>query len=58
MFIILEAVSKQTRVYLYVIIFSTFKAALPLLTTIANFGTVQFVARHYWSYIKLQGPFT
>ncbi len=58
MFVILAAVSKQTRVYLYVIIFSTFKAVLPLLTTIANFGTIQFVARHYWSYIKLQGSFT
>ena len=57
MFVILVTVSKQTRIFLYVIIFSTFKAVLPLLTTVANFGTVQFVARQYWSYFQLHGFF-
>ena len=45
-------VSKNLRVYLTVIVFSVMKAALPLLTTLANFGTVQSVASQYWNYIR------
>ena len=45
-------VSKNLRVYLTVIVFSVMKAALPLLTTLANFGTVQSVSSQYWNYIR------
>ena len=30
------------------IMFSFTKVAMPIMTTIANFGTVQFVVRQYW----------
>ncbi len=40
------------RPYCYVIVFSVMKGALPVLTAIANFGTVKQVATQYWDYIK------
>jgi hypothetical protein len=33
-------------------VFTVFKAAFPLLTAVANFGTVKFVAFSYWAYLK------
>ena len=33
------------------IMFSFTKVAMPILTTISNFGTVQFVVRQYWNSI-------
>ena len=51
-FCTLMFVSKSLRVYLTVIIFSVMKAAMPLMTTLANFGTVQSVACQYWDYIS------
>ncbi len=51
-FCIVLFVSKGLRVYLTVILFSVMKAAMPLLTTLVNFGTVQSVAGQYWNYVK------
>jgi len=51
-FCIVLLVSKSLRVYLTVILFSVMKAAMPLLTTLVNFGTVQSVAGQYWNYVK------
>ena len=56
-FCIIMAVSKETRVYFHSIAFALIKSALPLLTTIANFGTIQHVARQYWNYFQQQNPF-
>jgi hypothetical protein len=51
-FSILMLVPKTLRVYLTVIGISIMKAAMPLLTTLANYGTVQFIASQYWNYIR------
>ena len=37
---------------LTVLIFSTMKGLVPILTTIANFGKVQFVLKQYWNSIQ------
>jgi hypothetical protein len=37
------------RPYCFAIIFSFIKVAMPVLTTISNFGTVQFVLSQYWN---------
>ena len=47
-FFISLVLSKEARVYFSIIIFSIFKAVLPLLTTIVNFGTIQYVTKQYW----------
>jgi len=42
----------DVRIYISVIIFTTVKGAMPILTTIANFGTVQSVVSQYWEYFR------
>ena len=54
LFYIILTASKEARVYLQVIISAIIKAALPLLTTIANFGTIQHVVKKYWNYFYPQ----
>jgi len=40
------------RPYFYVAIFTIMRGLMPLLTAIANFGTVKSVAWQYWKYIR------
>ncbi len=40
------------RIFYSVIVFSLFKGSLPILTAIANFGTIQSVVRNYWNYLR------
>jgi hypothetical protein len=42
-------VSKRLGMYLSVVGFSVMKAAMPLLTTLANFKIVQSVVNQYWN---------
>jgi hypothetical protein len=42
----------SVRGYYSAIIFNIMKALLPTFTTIANFGTIQFVILQYWEYFK------
>ena len=51
-FFISLVASKEARVYFSIIIFSIIKAVLPLLTTIVNFGTIQYVTKQYWIHLK------
>ena len=37
------------RPYGYVLLFSTMKTAMPILTTVANFGNVKSVIAKYWN---------
>ena len=52
-FVISLSASKEARIYFNVIIFAIIKAVLPLLTTIVNFGTIQYVAQQYFIHLKL-----
>jgi len=45
-------VSKRLSMYISVVGFSVMKAAMPLLTTLLNFRTVQSAVNQYWNYIK------
>ncbi len=38
--------------YFTVIVFTLMKSAMPILTTMANFGTVKQVAGQYWNCLK------
>jgi hypothetical protein len=40
------------RQFLSVLIFSMLKGALPIFTTVANFGTIRLVIRQYYEYLK------
>jgi hypothetical protein len=40
------------RQFLSVLIFSMLKGALPIFTTVANFGTIRSVIRQYYEYLK------
>jgi hypothetical protein len=40
------------RPYFYVAVFTIMRGLMPLLTAIANFGTVKSVAWQYWKYIR------
>ena len=42
----------DVRIYISVIIFTTVKGAMPILTTISNFGTVQSVIFQYGQYFQ------
>jgi len=42
----------DVRIQISVIIFTTVKGAMPILTTISNFGTVQSVIFQYWEYFS------
>ena len=53
LFFVFMVLSKESRVYFQVILFKIVQAALPLLTTIANFGTIQHVAKNYFTYFHL-----
>jgi len=44
--------TRSRRGYYSAIIFNIMKALLPTFTTIANFGTIQFVILQYWEYFK------
>jgi hypothetical protein len=50
MFGIVITTSNHLRPYLAVSIFSLMKVVMPIFTTIANFGTIQFVASQYWQF--------
>jgi hypothetical protein len=41
----------KERTYWTVISSSIIKGATPILSTIANFGTIQFVIAQYWEYM-------
>ena len=56
LFFIFIFVSKQLRLYFIVVVFSIMKAAMPLMTTLANFGTVQSVANQYCNHLKQKYP--
>jgi len=45
-------IPKKIRPYFVSFIFSVMKTSMPVFTTIANFGTIQFVLTQYWNYIK------
>ena len=57
LFCTIMVVSKEARIFFNFIMFAIFKAALPLMTSIANFGTIQYVAKQYWSYFKSHSCF-
>ena len=40
------------RPYFTLIALSVMKGALPVMTTIANFGTVKTIVSQYWDYVK------
>jgi hypothetical protein len=42
----------SNRRYYSVVVLTILKGALPIFTTIANFGTIQFVIMQYWHYIE------
>ena len=44
--------STSNRRYYSVVVLTMLKGALPIFTTIANFGTVQYVIKQYWHYLK------
>ena len=44
--------STSNRRYYSVIVLNCLKGALPIFTTIANFGTVRFVVLQYWQYLS------
>ena len=46
------AMPRSVRQVCFEIVFSFIKAAMPIFTTIANFGTVQFVVSQYWQSIQ------
>ena len=48
----LTAVPSAWRAYLNVLYISLFKAGLPILTTVANFGNVKSVVAKYWNNYK------
>jgi hypothetical protein len=48
----LNLVPAFLKSFLTTTVFTVFKAAFPLLTAVANFGTVQSVASTYWNYLK------
>jgi hypothetical protein len=50
--IIIVLLPKSIRSYFSVIVFTFVKGAMPILTTIANFGTVQFIIAQYCNYLK------
>jgi hypothetical protein len=52
MFTIVTLTPKQIRPYFASFIFSVMKTSMPVFTTIANFGTIQFVLTQYWNYFK------
>jgi hypothetical protein len=45
-------IAKEYLLFYVALIFPTLKGALPILTTIANFGTVANVISLYWAYLK------
>jgi hypothetical protein len=47
-FVLLVIVPKSLQQFVSVICFSSLRGALPILTTVANFGTVQSVVCQYW----------
>ena len=46
---VIMLVPSTWRPYCFAVIFSFIKVAMPVLTTISNFGTVQFVLLQYWN---------
>jgi len=44
--------SRERRSYFSALIFTFMKGSVPVFTTIANFGTVQFVISQYWEYYR------
>jgi hypothetical protein len=52
LFGLLIVMPKTAKAYFTIIYFSLLKTALPVLTAIANFGTVQSVVTQYWKYFK------
>jgi hypothetical protein len=44
--------SQERRAFFSCFIFTIMKSSLPAFTTIANYGTVQFVMSQYWQYLK------
>jgi hypothetical protein len=51
-FALMMICSTSNRRYYSVVVLTILKGALPIFTTIANFGTVQFVITQYWHYIE------
>jgi hypothetical protein len=47
-------IAKEYLGLFIVFCFTILKGALPILTTIANFGTVANVISQYWAYLKLK----
>jgi len=45
-------VESSFRNYVSFVVFSVMKSAMPILVTVANFGTVKQVASQYWSNLK------
>ena len=52
LFGVLVLLSKTAKSYFSVMVFSLVKTALPVLTALANFGTVQSVLSQYWTLIR------
>ena len=50
--LIIILLPKGARSYFSVIVFTLVKGAMPILTTIANFGTMQFVISQYFDYFQ------
>ncbi len=50
--IIIVLLPKSISSFFSVIVFTLVKGALPILTTIANFGTIQFVISQYYDYFQ------
>ena len=44
--------SRERRAFFSCLVFTIMKSSLPVFTTIANYGTVQFVIFQYWQYLK------
>jgi hypothetical protein len=51
-FAVMMVCSTSNRRYYSVVVLTILKGALPIFTTIANFGTIQFVIMQYWHYIE------
>ena len=49
--------TSSTRGYFCAIVLNFMKALLPTSTTIANFGTIQFVILQYWQYLRRSNVF-
>ena len=50
--ILFQMTNKDTRSYYAAIILTVLKGALPIFSTIGNFGTVQFVIMEYYKYFQ------